>query len=199
MFDIGNVLIEWDPRHLYRELFVGRPDAMEWFLEHICTAAWNLEQDRGRTWADGVGVLVAERPEWRSEIEAFDRRWHDMIPRIIEGTVAILGALRQAGVPLYAITNFSSEKFAESTVRFPFFAWFDGTIVSGDEQLLKPSTRIFELLCTRYGLEAAHCVFIDDVPDNVAAATTAGMVGIHFTSPATLKADLVECGFVFGD
>lgn len=195
VFDIGNVLVDWDPKHLYGALFPGRPDAMAWFLDTICTGAWNLEQDAGRRWADGVGILVARYPEWRTEIEAYDRRWHEMIPRTIDGSVAILDELRAAGTPVYAVTNYSTEKYVESAARFAFFASFAGVVVSGDERLLKPHAPIFALLCSRYGLDPADCVFIDDKLENVAGARAAGMSGIHFTGPDALRRALADHGF----
>lgn len=194
VFDIGNVLIEWDPQHLFTKIFPGRPEARAWFLDTICTAAWNLEQDAGRTWAEGVGALVARFPEWRAEIEAYDRRWHEMIPGPIAGSVAILERLAAAGVPVYAITNFSSEKYVESAARFPFFARFAGVVVSGDERLLKPHAPIFALLCSRYALDPAHCVFIDDNADNVEGARTAGMAAIRFTDADALRRALLDLG-----
>jgi 2-haloacid dehalogenase len=195
VFDIGNVLLLWDPRYLYGNLFAGRPKQMEWFLETVCTPAWNLEQDGGRTWADGVGALVAAYPEWRAEIEAFDRRWQEMIPHAIEGTVQILRDLKQQGVRLFAITNFSSEKYLESLGRFDFFGMFEGVIVSGDERLLKPHAPIFNLLLSRYGLDAAECLFVDDNAENVAGAAAVGMAAVHFTGPDTLRTALREHGF----
>jgi HAD superfamily hydrolase (TIGR01509 family) len=198
VFDVGNVLIEWDPRHVYRDLFPGEPDAMSWFLDTICTAAWNLAQDAGRTWAEAVGQLVAVYPEWRAEIEAYDKRWQDMVPGVIDGSVAILDRLRQDGVRLFAITNFSSEKFVESARRFPFFDWFDGIVVSGDDRLLKPDLPIFRLLCARYGMAAADCVFIDDNAANVAGAQAAGMTAIHFSDPDALERALRGLGFLHG-
>ena len=194
VFDIGNVLIEWDPKHLFSKLFPGRPEALAWFLDTICTPAWNLEQDAGRSWADGVGALAARYPEWRAEIEAYDRRWHEMIPGPIAGSVAILDRLIAAGVPVYAITNFSSEKYVESADRFPFFARFAGVILSGDERLLKPHAPIFALLCSRYGLDPKDCVFIDDNVDNVEGARAAGMAAIRFTDPDALRRALQDYG-----
>ena len=194
VFDIGNVLVDWDPKHLYDKLFPGRPAAMAWFLDTICTPAWNLEQDAGRSWADGVGALVARYPEWRAEIEAYDRRWHEMIPHPIAGSVAILERLREGGVPLYAITNYSTEKYAESFARFPFFAYFAGVVVSADERLLKPHAPIFALLCSRYRLDAADCVFIDDKAENVDGARAVGMAAIRFTDPEALRRALAHYG-----
>lgn len=195
VFDIGNVLVDWDPRHLYRAFFPGRPEAMEWFLENVCSQAWNLEQDGGRSWEEAFRILIARYPEWRAEINAFDRRWHEMIPSVIEGTVAVLDDLHRSGVPLYAITNFSSEKFRECRDRFPFFGQFRGIVVSGDERVLKPHGPIFALLLQRYGLVASNCVFIDDNSANVAGAEAAGMRAIQFTTPEKLRASLRDHGF----
>lgn len=195
VFDIGNVLVDWDPRYLYRSIFADRAEAMEWFLANVCTQAWNLEQDNGRPWSAAIAILTARFPEWRAEINAFDRRWHEMIPGAIDGTVAIFSDLRRLGVPLYAITNFSSDKFRECAARFPFFAWFDGIVVSGDEGLLKPHGPIFTLLLERYGLAAHNCLFIDDNAANVAGAKAAGIRATLFTTPGKLRVWLRRQGF----
>lgn len=186
VFDVGNVLISWDPRHLYRRIFDGDEERVERFLAEICTPEWNLEQDRGRSFAEAVAERVAAFPQWRAEIEAYDRRWHEMVPGAIEGTVRILAALRAAGVPTYAITNFSAEKFALARARFPFLDGFLGTIVSAHEKLVKPDEAIYRLLVERYGLSAEECLFIDDSPANVAAARAVGMAAHHFIDPARL-------------
>lgn len=194
VFDIGNVLIEWDPRFLYRKIFADEAE-MEWFLSHVCTPAWNLEQDRGRSMADAVALLVARYPTHAAAIRAFDERWTETVSGPIPGSVALLERVRAAGVPDYAITNFSHEKFAVAKARFPFLAGFRGTIVSGEERLLKPEPAIYRLLLDRYGLAAADCVFIDDSPANVHGARAIGMHAVHFTGPDQLEADLRGFGF----
>jgi 2-haloacid dehalogenase len=194
VFDIGNVLLRWDPRHLYRKLFDDE-DRMEWFLANVCTHDWNVEQDRGRDWDEAVSLLVDRHPEHESHIRAFHERWHETVSGVFEENVAILERLRAAGVPNYCITNFSGAKFAEAKRRFPFLAAFDGVIVSGDERLLKPDPAIYRLLLDRYGLSAGACVFIDDSRANVEAARALGMRAIQYAEPMDLAAELRACGF----
>ncbi|MGL4727346.1 MAG: HAD family phosphatase, partial [Bosea sp. (in: a-proteobacteria)] len=109
VFDVGNVLLEWDPRHLYRRIFVDEART-EWFLANVCTGAWNAEQDRGRSWAEGVAECVERHPEFRAEIEAFDARWGETIGGTIAASVGVLEELKRTGRAVYAITNFSAEK-----------------------------------------------------------------------------------------
>jgi 2-haloacid dehalogenase len=196
VFDIGNVLVSWDPRNLYRRYFVDREDEMEWFLNNICSPAWNLEQDRGRSFTVAVNLLVKEHPpEWHPMIRAFDNEWQETISGPIDGSVAILKALKAGQVPVYAITNWNQHKFRESLERFAFLNNFDGIVVSGDEGLLKPHREIFELFFERYGIEPQSAVFIDDSLRNVEGARAAGMMGLHFTSPEALARDLRGLGF----
>ena len=194
VFDIGNVLVDWNPRFLYRTIFADEAE-MEWFLGHVCTPAWNIEQDRGRSFAEAVAILVAEHPRHEAAIRAFDERWTETISGPIAESVAILESLRRQGVPDYAITNFSHEKFAIAKERFPFLAQFKGTIVSGEEKLLKPDPAIYRLLLDRHGLDAADCVFIDDSAANVEGARSVGMHALHFTAPSRLADDLRRLGF----
>lgn len=193
VFDIGNVLIEWDPRFLYRTIFADEAE-MEWFLGHVCTSAWNLEQDRGRAFGDAVAERIALFPEHEQAIRAFDERWLETISGPIAGSVDLLSRIRENGIPDYAITNFSHEKFAIAKSHFPFLASFRGTIVSGEEKLLKPEPAIYRLLLDRFGLAAADCVFIDDSPANVDGARAVGMQAIHFVGPDSLVADLRRLG-----
>jgi 2-haloacid dehalogenase len=189
VFDIGNVLIEWDPQHLYRRLI---PDAAERtrFLAEVCTVAWNLEQDRGRSWAEAVAERTALFPEHAALIAAYDSGWQEMVPGPIAGSVAILDELEAAGVPLYAITNFSAEKFVDAVARFPFLNRFRGTVVSAHEGLLKPDPAIYRLCCARHGLDPAACLFIDDSPDNVLGARRAGLQAVRFTGADALRREL---------
>ncbi|MCC4244367.1 HAD family hydrolase [Stappia indica] len=195
VFDIGNVLIQWDPRLLYRSIFQNEADA-DRFLAEVLPPEWNLEQDRGRSFAEGIAEALARRPDHREEILAWDTRWHEMVPGEVPGSVAILTALKEAGVPLYAITNFSSEKFAECEQRFPFLAdSFIDVVVSAHERLVKPDPRIYQVLFSRNDLAPERTVFIDDSPANVEAARSVGMHAIHFADAVSLKAALVEHGF----
>ncbi len=196
VFDIGNVLVSWDPRHLYRRFFAGREAEMEWFLANICTPAWNVEQDRGRSFKDAVDLLVQQhQPEWHPMIRAYDELWHETISGPIAGTVAILDALKRNDVPLYAITNWNQDKFREALERFPFLKSFAGIVVSGDERLLKPDREIFELFFERYDVKPETAVFIDDSLRNVEGARAAGMQALHFTAPEALARDLRALGF----
>lgn len=201
VFDIGGVLVDWNPRYLYRKLLPDEP-AVERFLAEVCTTAWNAEQDRGRPWAEAVASLTERFPDHAPLITAYHERWGEMLGGAIDGTVAVLRELRDAGVPLYALTNFSVEKFAQTRARFGFreacernqdrwLDWFDGIVVSGDERLVKPDLRIYQLLLDRYGLRPDSTVFVDDQPGNVTAARALGMAGLRFTDPDQLRADLV--------
>jgi 2-haloacid dehalogenase len=193
VFDVGNVLLRWDPRNLYRKIFAEEAE-MERFLATICTQDWNVEQDRGRDWDEAVSLLVARHPEHESPIRAFHERWHETVAGMIEENVVVLQSLQAAGVPTYCITNFSGTKFKEAKKRFPFLDSFKGVIVSGDERLLKPEPAIYERLLDRYGIAAEDCVFIDDSPANVAGARAVGMHAIHYREPLDLAAELRRHG-----
>ena len=193
VFDVGNVLVRWDPKRLYARLFPD-PAKRDWFLETICTEDWNREMDRGRPFAEGVAELVARHPEWEAEIRAWDENWHEMVPGEIPGTVAILERLRALGIPDYSITNFSREKFAEARERFPFLKGFRDTVVSAHERLLKPDPAIYRVLLERNRLDPGACLFVDDSAANVAGARAVGMAAVVFTSPERFAADLAAHG-----
>jgi 2-haloacid dehalogenase len=193
IFDLGMVLIAWDPRHVYRSVFKDEAK-MEWFLSNICTNAWNLEQDRGRKFSEAVATLAQQHPEYAAEIAAYDVRWAEMVPGAISGSVDILETLHSKGVPLYAITNWNQDKFRETKLRFPFLNLFRDIVVSGDEKLIKPDLTIYELCLKRNKLVAADCLFIDDSEKNVRGAEAVGMKAHHFTSPEKLKAELKQLG-----
>jgi 2-haloacid dehalogenase len=197
VFDIGNVLIEWNPRHLYRKIFAD-PERMEWFLANVCCNSWNLEQDRGRSFAEAIAERIARFPQWETEIRAYDTRWAEMVSGEIHGSVAALRALQRDGWPLYAITNFSREKYADACRRFAFLTEFRGTVVSAHEGLIKPAPEIFELFLSRYGLAAGECLFIDDSSANVAAATELGFHAHHFNGAEGLHRDLKLRGLLSG-
>jgi len=192
VFDLGGVLIDWNPRYLYRTLFGGDTAAMEHFLTHVCSPAWNHEQDAGRSFADGRAVLAREFPEALPFIEAWRERFDETLGGPIAGTVEILAALRERGVPLYALSNWWAETFPIARARFDFLAWFDGIVISGEVGIAKPDPRIFAHLLETCGLRADATVFIDDLPINVAAAAAAGLQTILFTDPAALRAALRE-------
>ena len=195
VFDLGGVLIDWDPRYLYRQLF-DDPDEMESFLAEVTTAEWNAHQDAGRPWAEAIELLVAEHPERRELIEAFHGRWPEMLAGEIPGTVHVLAELRAAGVRLVALSNWSAEMFPIARERFDFLAWFEGIVISGDVGVNKPDRRIFELLMDRFGIEPAAALFIDDSSANVDAATALGFHAIQFTDPTALRVELVRLGLL---
>jgi 2-haloacid dehalogenase len=196
VFDVGGVLLVWDPRHLYRKLFDGDDDAMEEFLGNVCSVEWNERQDAGRTFADAAAELLPAHADKAHLIDAFGRRFDEMIPGAIEETVDILRELKRAGVPLYAVTNWSAETFPSAQQRFDFLAEFDGIVVSGEEGVIKPDPRIFRILLERYDIPADAAVFIDDNPANAEAATNLGIHGIHFRSAAELRGELVALGLL---
>ena len=196
VFDVGGVLLQWDPRHLYRKLFAGDDAAMEHFLGNVCTEEWNERQDAGRTFADAAAELLPAHADKAHLIHAFGRRFDEMITGAIEETVDILRELKRAGVPLYAVTNWSAETFPSAQNRFDFLAEFDGIVVSGEEGVIKPDPRIFRILLDRYDIPAHAAVFIDDNPANAEAATNLGIHGIHFRSPQQLRRELVELGLL---
>jgi 2-haloacid dehalogenase len=193
VFDVGNVLLRWDPRNLYRRIFEDEAE-MEWFLSNVCTHDWNVEQDRGRDWNEAVSLLVKDHPRHEAPIRAFHERWEETVSGVFEENVALLLRLREAGVPNYCITNFSGPKFILARQRFSFLAGFDGIIVSGDEKLLKPDPLIYRLLLDRYGLEAEDCVFIDDSRANVEGACAVGMHALHYAEPMDLTVELRQYG-----
>jgi 2-haloacid dehalogenase len=196
VFDLGGVLIDWNPRHLYRSLFDGDEAAMERFLADVTTPAWNAEQDAGRPWQDAVDLLVAQHPDRRDLIVAYREHWTDMLAGPIQGTVEVLTDLQRAGVRLAAITNWSAETFPVAKQRYPFLGWFETIVVSGEEGIVKPDARIFRLVLERTGMRAASTVFVDDSPTNVAAATALGFTSILFRDPDALRAELETLGLL---
>jgi 2-haloacid dehalogenase len=198
VFDLGGVLIDWDPRYLYRTLF-DDPDAMEVFLRDVCSPAWISVVDAGRPFAEAVEELSKSRPDERALIEAFHVRWSETLGDAIEGTVRIVEDLRGGGVPLYALSNWSSETFPIAKERYPFLRLFDGILISGDAGYSKPARQIFEAFAERFGLEAGRCVFIDDREDNVSAAQGLGFDAVLFTSSDELRRELQRRGLLAGE
>jgi 2-haloacid dehalogenase len=195
VFDVGNVLIEWDPRHLYRKIFrdsSGQPDEarISWFLENVCTQAWNERQDAGRSLVEGTSELVARHPDLAAEITAFYGRFQEMIPGEIGGSVVLLKALSLRGRPLYGLSNYTRETFRETKARFQFFDLFDGIVVSGEEGVMKPDPEVYRRLLARYSLQAETTLFIDDNAANIAAAAALGFATHHFRGAGDLARHL---------
>ena len=197
VFDLGGVLIDWNPRHLYRQL-LGDDTEMERFLAEVCTPEWNRAQDAGRRWADGVAVLTSQFPESRDLIEAYDRRWDEMVRGEVPGVVPILDELRASDVRLLALTNWSTEKFVRTKPRFPFLDWFEGIVVSGEIGLVKPDPMVYRYCVSLFGLEPSTTVFIDDSEQNVAAAVSEGLIGVRFIDAPSLRRDLRALGVRMG-
>ncbi len=193
VFDLGGVLIDWDPRYLFRRLL---PDAgaVERFLAQVCPAEWNAAQDAGRSWDEAVAEASARFPDQAHLIRAYHERWPETIHGQIDGTVEVLRELRDHHIPLYALTNWSAEKFDLTFPRFRWLSWFHGIVVSGRERVVKPNPRIYQVLLERYRLVPSATAYVDDVEANVAAAQGLGMTGLHFTEPDQLRADLHDMG-----
>lgn len=194
VFDLGGVLIDWDPRYLYGTLFDGDDEAMEQFLATVTTPDWNAQQDAGRSFGEAVDELAAQHPHHADLIRAYHVRWREMIGGPIQGTLELLAELRSAGIPLYALTNWSAETFAPTKREFDFLSWFDGIVVSGEERVTKPDERIFRILVDRYGLEPGRTLYIDDSAVNVETARRLGFDTVHFRDPDQLRAELGRRG-----
>jgi 2-haloacid dehalogenase len=186
IFDLGGVLIDWNPRHLYQKVF-RTDEAIEYFLRNICTMEWNEEQDAGRKWADGIQSLSVRYPEYRSEIAAYFDRWEEMLKGQIDASVLLFERLLKNDVPVYALTNWSSETFPMALERYPFLSAFKGIVVSGHEGVRKPNPSIFQICTNRYNLVPAQTLFIDDNLRNVQAARDFGFQACHYLNPAQLN------------
>jgi 2-haloacid dehalogenase len=196
VFDLGGVLIRWDPRHLYRHLMPE--DEIDAFLDEVGFQAWNHEQDAGTAWGPAVEEHAALFPHRRELLAAYPARFAESLDGPVEGTVAILEQLHAAGTRLVALTNWSAELFPHAEAAFDFLALFEGIVVSGREGVAKPDPAVFDLLLSRYHLDPARTVFVDDSPANVAAAAAAGLRALAFTSPDRLRADLSRLGLLDG-
>lgn len=196
IFDLGGVLLDWNPRHLYRGLFAGDETAMEHFLANVCNSAWNRQQDAGRTIAEACALLAAEHPDKAALIDAYYARHLDMIAGPIKGTVEILAELRERGTKLYFLSNYSAETYRLALGRFEFLSWFAGGVVSGEHGVIKPDPAIYRLLIDRCAIDPHRAVFIDDIAANAEAACAFGIHGIHFTTADALRDELKAFGLL---
>ena len=192
VFDLGGVLIDWDPRYLYRKLFRGDETAIEHFLSTVCTREWNLAQDAGRSFAEGARLLKRQHPDKAELIDAYGARFDEMMAGPIAGTVEILAELRDRGAPLYGLTNWSAETYPLALKRFEFLSWFRGILVSGEVGATKPDPRIYALMLARFAIDPQRAVYIDDHAANAEAARRFGIHGIHFTTSDALRRELVR-------
>ena len=193
VFDIGGVLIDWNPRHLFRKVFENEEE-MEWFLANVCTYEWNVQQDGGKLFSVATAELQQKFPEYSDKIALYYGRWEEMLDGEIIGTVEIFRRLKSAGMPLYALSNWSHEAFPVAYNRYGFMKEFDGLVVSGYEKLLKPDHAIYRVLMDRYSINPAESVYIDDNKPNAIAATELGFNAIHFSSPDQLRGELSLLG-----
>ena len=196
VFDLGGVLIDWDPRHLYRRLLPE--DEIEEFLDEVGFAAWNYAQDAGGSWDEAVERLAARHPHRRELIAAYPARFPETLAGPMPGSVEVLRDLHAAGVRLLALTNWSAETYPHAEATFDFLTLFEDIVVSGAEGIAKPDPAVFALLVDRYRLDPAATVFVDDSPVNVAAAAAAGLRAVRFTDADTLRADLSRLGLLDG-
>jgi 2-haloacid dehalogenase len=190
IFDLGGVLIDWNPRYLYRKIF-DTEEEITWFLENICTSEWNDEQDGGRSFEEATRTLIDKHPDHRDAIEAWYSRWTETIKGPVHGTVELLEKIKNKNhYRLYALTNWSAETFPWALDNFSFLHWFEGIVVSGAEKCRKPFPDIYHILFKRFNVDPAKTLFIDDNVKNIDTARDLGLHTIHFKSPEQLRADL---------
>jgi 2-haloacid dehalogenase len=193
IFDLGGVLIDWNPNYVFDKVFEGREEEKKFFFDNICTPDWNEEQDAGRSLEEATQLLVNRHPEWKEQIEAYYGRWEEMLGGPIPGTVEIFRQLKDSGrYKLYALTNWSAELFPIALERYEFLHWFDGRVVSGEEKMRKPFPEFYQLTLARFGLRAEQTLFIDDNKRNIEGAAEVGLQCIHFIAPEQLEQELKE-------
>lgn len=195
IFDFGGVLIDWNPRYVYQQIFETQEET-EWFLGNICTSEWNLTIDAGKPFATAVNELSEKHPGWFRQIEAFHLRWEEMLGGEISKSVEILRDIQNSGYKVYGLTNWSAETFPIAFEKYKFLQTLDGIVVSGREKMVKPNPEIFKILLNRYQLQAGKCIFIDDNPENISVASKLGIEVIHFSNPLRLREDLVRSGIL---
>lgn len=191
IFDLGGVLIDWNPRYLYKKVFPTEAE-MEWFLTNVCTPQWNTQQDAGRSFEEGIELLKRKYPEYTFAINFYWTRWAEMLGGEIGGSVEILRNLKTRGYHIYALSNWSAETFPIAQERYGFLQAFDGRVISGEEKLVKPDPLIYTRLLQKYNLHAPNCVFIDDNSANISKAADLGFETILFTDPEALRRTLIS-------
>ena len=192
IFDYGNVLIDWNPRNVYRRYFPDDLEGMERFLQEINFMEWNAQQDRGRPFEEGVARLSEQFPQYADLIQAYHENWSDSIGEIHAGTIEILKKLKQAGYPLYGFSNWSAETFPLVRVKHDFFDLFDDMVISGAVGYVKPEPEIYQIMLEKIRRPAHECLFIDDSLPNIHQANKIGFATIHFQSPAQLEKELKQ-------
>lgn len=196
LWDVGNVIVRWDPRALYAKIF-KEPADLDRFLSHVCTNEWHVAHDRGADFADNAAPLIARFPEFAAEIRAWDERFHEMLSGPIPETAAVIEALAARDVPQFALTNMPQSKWpAVQAISPAHFGLFRDAVVSGDEKVIKPDRRIYEIVLQRTGLSAGDLLFIDDSAANIAAADAIGFRTHHFTDPSRLREAVEAHGLI---
>ncbi len=193
IFDIGNVLYRWDLRCLFAKL-IDDPEELDWFLAHVVTPEWHFQHDAGRPFADMVAERSREFPEYTDHIVAYSERFPESIPGPVEDMLDLVGALANRGVPLFAISNFGAEAWAQFRPTAPIFESFTDIVISGEEKLIKPDAAIYELALKRFSRRADQCLFIDDRLENIEAGEAIGIVGHHFSNAVILENKLKALG-----
>jgi 2-haloacid dehalogenase len=194
VFDLGGVLIDWKPEYLYDKIFPGEEER-RWFLSTICTLDWNEQQDGGRSLQEGTEYLVGKFPEHEAAIRAYYDRWKEMLGGPIRETVDLFRQLKfHTDLKLYALTNWSAETFPVALELYDFLHWFDGRLVSGEENVRKPSPVIYQLLIDRFGIDPHKAIYVDDNIRNVLPARELGFYGIHFRTPELFREELKGLG-----
>ena len=196
LWDLGGVLLDWDPRHLYRKLFGADVAAMDDFLADVCSPAWHEQQDLGKSTAQACTELAAQHPGQADLIKAWAERNEEMVRGAIGGSVEILAEVRQAGVACYALSNMEKESWQRRLGLYEFLNWFDGYFISSLEGVMKPDPHYFRRALARFGLKPGHCLFIDDRTENTEAAAELGIRTVLFRSPEELREDLVAGGLL---
>jgi 2-haloacid dehalogenase len=189
IFDLGNVLVQWNPTNLYDKIFSDKTER-DHFLNYIATMDWHSEQDAGRSPKEATELLVKEHPGWTKPIRAFYARWKEMFAGPIEGSVEILKELKEKGHKVYALSNWNAELFNDTVDDFPFLQWFDDKVISGEVKLKKPDAAIYKLAFERFKIKPQQAVFIDDADENIKTAKSLGLHAILFKNPAALRQEL---------
>lgn len=196
VFDLGKVLLDWDPRYYYRSVFDGDEGALERFLEQVVTYDWLRELDTGKPVERAIAEHARRHPQYAHHIARWPEGWPTMLRGEIPGSVEILAELRERGVRLYALTNFSTETYPIARRRFDFLSWFEQVVMSGELGITKPDPRIYHIAIERCRLEPSRTVFVDDIAVNVDTARALGMHALHFTGPERLREDLRALGLL---
>jgi 2-haloacid dehalogenase len=196
IFDFGNVLLEWDPRYVYQRYFPNDAEGMERFLREVNFMDWNSLQDKGRPFTEGIAILSREFPQYSHLIQAYQDHWIDSLGGSLDGTVAILKELKQAGYPVYGLSNWSAETFPRAREKHDFFDLLDDFVISGEVGHVKPHPEIFQITLERIGRSAHECLFIDDAQANILQAQKLGFATVLFESPEQLRSRLVELGIL---